>query len=116
VFTLRPYRPADAPDLLALFRDTIRRVNSRDYSPPQIRAWASDDIDPVRWAEWFDGSSTTGWSGRSRGRLDHRADRLAGELEQGVRQASDPAQPVFGPGLCIRVEDDNAGRAVRRPG
>ena len=30
--TLRPYRPNDAPALLALFRDTIRRVNSRDYS------------------------------------------------------------------------------------
>ena len=31
--TLRPYRPDDAPALLALCRDTIRRVNSRDYSP-----------------------------------------------------------------------------------
>ena len=33
---LRPYDPADAPALLALFRDTIRRVNSRDYNPDQI--------------------------------------------------------------------------------
>jgi hypothetical protein len=38
VFTLRPYRPDDAPALLALFKDTIRRVNIRDYSPEQI--WA----------------------------------------------------------------------------
>jgi hypothetical protein len=38
VVTLRPYRPGDAPALLALFRDTIRRVNSRDYSPAQIAA------------------------------------------------------------------------------
>jgi len=30
--SLRPYRPDDSPALLALFRDTIRRVNSRDYS------------------------------------------------------------------------------------
>ena len=51
--TLRPYEPADAPALLALFRDTIRRVNSRDYSPEQISAWASDDIDPVAWANRF---------------------------------------------------------------
>ena len=46
--TLRPYRPDDAPALLALFRNTIRRVNSRDYSPAQVVAWASDDIDTVR--------------------------------------------------------------------
>jgi len=48
--TLRPYRPDDAPALLTLFQDTIRRVNSRDYTPEQIRAWASDDIDPQVWA------------------------------------------------------------------
>jgi putative acetyltransferase len=52
--TLRPYRPDDAPVLLDLFRDTIRRVNSRDYDPEQIRAWASDAIDPVSWAVRFD--------------------------------------------------------------
>lgn len=52
---LRPYRPEDAPALLDLFRDTIRRVNCRDYSPEQIAAWASDDIDPLRWAERFTG-------------------------------------------------------------
>lgn len=52
---VRPYQPADAPALLALFRDTIRRVNCRDYNPDQIRAWASDDIDPAAWARRFDG-------------------------------------------------------------
>jgi putative acetyltransferase len=55
VVTLRPYRPDDAPALLALFRDTIRRVNNRDYSPAQIAAWASDDIDTARWYERFAG-------------------------------------------------------------
>jgi putative acetyltransferase len=53
--TLRTYRPDDAPALLTLFRDTIRRVNSRDYNPDQIRAWASDDIDPEAWAGRFAG-------------------------------------------------------------
>ena len=53
--TLRPYRPDDAPALLALFRDTIRRVNSRDYSPAQVAAWASDDIDTERWFGRFSG-------------------------------------------------------------
>jgi putative acetyltransferase len=40
---------------LTLCRDTIRRVNSRDYTPDQIRAWASDDIDPQAWAGRFAG-------------------------------------------------------------
>jgi putative acetyltransferase len=52
---LRPYRPNDAPALLALFRDTIRRVNCRDYSPIQVAAWAADDIDEVAWAGRFEG-------------------------------------------------------------
>jgi putative acetyltransferase len=55
MISLRPYRPDDAPGLLTLFRDTIRRVNARDYSPDQIRAWASDDIDPDAWADRFAG-------------------------------------------------------------
>src|SRR5436190_17790812 len=55
VITLRPYRRDDAPALLALFRDTVRRVNSRDYSPAQVAAWASDDIDPGGWAARFAG-------------------------------------------------------------
>lgn len=52
---LRAYKPDDAPALLALFRDTIRRVNSQDYTPPQIAAWASDDIDTLVWFGRFAG-------------------------------------------------------------
>ena len=55
MITLRPYQRDDAPALLALFRDTIRRVNSRDYSPAQIAAWASDDLDTGRWFGRFTG-------------------------------------------------------------
>lgn len=51
--TIRPFQNADAPALLALFRDTIRRVNSRDYSPEQVTAWASDEIDEAAWASRF---------------------------------------------------------------
>jgi putative acetyltransferase len=55
MITLRPYRPEDAPLLLDLFRDTIRRVNSRDYSPEQIAAWAADDIELEGWSRRFQG-------------------------------------------------------------
>lgn len=55
VVTLRTYQPDDALELLALFRDTIRRVNAHDYSPNQINAWASGDINPVAWTGEFVG-------------------------------------------------------------
>ena len=50
---LRPFQPGEAADLLNLFRDTIRRVNCRDYAPDQIAAWASDTIDPRTWEAQF---------------------------------------------------------------
>lgn len=52
---LRPYRSDDGLPLLALFRDTVRRVNCRDYSPSQIAAWAADDIDEDSWCARFRG-------------------------------------------------------------
>lgn len=52
---IRLYRSADAPALLALFRESIRRVASRDYNAEQIAAWASDEIDPAAWAARFNG-------------------------------------------------------------
>lgn len=48
--TVRPYRAADMPVLMDLFRDTVHRVNSRDYTVEQVRAWAPAELDPARWA------------------------------------------------------------------
>lgn len=50
---IRQFRPGDAPALLSLFRDTVRRVNSRDYGPEQVRAWASDEIAAAEWSARF---------------------------------------------------------------
>lgn len=52
---LRAYERRDALPLLELFRDTIRRSNSGDYTPEQIAAWASDEIDGEAWAQRFEG-------------------------------------------------------------
>ncbi|MBJ7900204.1 MAG: GNAT family N-acetyltransferase [Cyanobacteria bacterium RI_101] len=46
---LRPYRPEDGPALTRLFQETVRAVNSRDYTPAQIQAWAPDSLDPNLW-------------------------------------------------------------------
>lgn len=42
---IRPYAATDAPALTALFRLSVREIASREYTTPQIRAWAPDDID-----------------------------------------------------------------------
>ncbi len=53
---VRRYHPKDAAAVVALFRDTVRRVNIRDYSPDQVRAWAPDDLG-------------VGWAGKLAGRF-----------------------------------------------
>lgn len=47
--TLRPYRPFDLPEMIRLFRETIHTVNTRDYTPEQVAAWAPEQIDIGRW-------------------------------------------------------------------
>ena len=58
MFRLRDFQPADAPHLLALFKDTIRRVNCRDYCPAQIAAWATDELTLEAWSSKFPGRRT----------------------------------------------------------
>ena len=50
---IRCYDPTDAIGLLDMFRHTIRAINSADYAPTQIDAWASDEIDVNEWRERF---------------------------------------------------------------
>ena len=54
-WVIREYKPGDATALLRLFRDTVRRINSSDYSEYQIQAWASDEMDPDVWASRLQG-------------------------------------------------------------
>jgi len=39
--SVRPYQPADAAALSALYEASVRELGSRDYSVAQIEAWAS---------------------------------------------------------------------------
>lgn len=48
---LRPYQPEDLPAVLALFRETVHRVASRDYTPEQREAWAPAQPDLPRWED-----------------------------------------------------------------
>jgi putative acetyltransferase len=53
-FDIRRYKPGDLAGLIALFRDTVRRINGRDYSHQQVMAWAPDEIDAQQWTRRFD--------------------------------------------------------------
>ena len=55
---IRPYATADLAALIALFRDSVRRVARRDYSLEQVLAWAPDEIDHEHWAARLAAAST----------------------------------------------------------
>ncbi len=46
---IRKYEESDASELRAIFYNTIRNVNIRDYTQAQVEAWAPDTFDPKNW-------------------------------------------------------------------
>lgn len=46
---IREFREQDAPILWALFYNTIRNINLRDYTEHQVKAWAPDEFDAQLW-------------------------------------------------------------------
>ena len=70
--SIRPYQAADAPALSALYEASVRHLGARDYSGPQIEAWAS--LAPS--AEALDGRMADG-----RTRLVAVADSIAGFID-----------------------------------
>ena len=52
-FTLREARPEDITALAHMVGETIVRVNGKDYSPPQVTAWAARASSAARWKELF---------------------------------------------------------------
>ena len=41
----------DAPAIATLYHDTVTKINSRDYAPAQIEAWAGETPDEEKWRE-----------------------------------------------------------------
>lgn len=48
---IRPYQIADTAAIATLFYDTVHHINSRDYTPAQINAWASNDLTIDFWVK-----------------------------------------------------------------
>lgn len=50
---IRDYRPEDGTELARLFYETVHSVNARDYTPAQLDAWATGEVDPDQWNASF---------------------------------------------------------------
>ena len=50
---IRPYRSSDCPTLAQIYYDTIHTINAADYTPAQLDAWASGNVDLQVWDEYF---------------------------------------------------------------
>jgi putative acetyltransferase len=48
---IRHATPDDALAIATLYHDTVRKINSRDYAPSQIEAWAGETPDEEKWRE-----------------------------------------------------------------
>ena len=46
---IQPYQESDFTALCAIFRRAVTEIASRDYSPPQVAAWAQ--VDEARWRQ-----------------------------------------------------------------
>ena len=49
MYTIRPYRPPDCPEMAQLFYNTVHIINARDYTPRQLDAWATGTVDLAAW-------------------------------------------------------------------
>ncbi|NVJ91405.1 MAG: GNAT family N-acetyltransferase [Methylocystaceae bacterium] len=50
-FDIRLYQKGDAPVMIDLFRNSVRKVALKDYTSEQTRVWAPDDINAVEWEQ-----------------------------------------------------------------
>ena len=50
---VRTHRNGDIPEISRLYYDTIHRINSKDYTPEQLDAWAPAIPEPSFWRERF---------------------------------------------------------------
>lgn len=53
MYTIRPYRPPDCPEMAQLFYNTVHIINARDYTPRQLDAWATGTVDLAAWDRSF---------------------------------------------------------------
>lgn len=53
IMEIREYKSTDIGQIARLFHDTVHAVNRRDYTPEQLRAWATGRVDEDEWNAAF---------------------------------------------------------------
>ncbi|MCC4422454.1 GNAT family N-acetyltransferase [Limosilactobacillus reuteri] len=46
---LRSYQTHDCMDIIALFYQTVHRINKADYTEQQLNVWVTGNEDPIKW-------------------------------------------------------------------
>lgn len=64
---IRPFRADDVASLIALFRASVRSIGRRDYTEPQVLAWAPDLIEDSQFARRCAAKST--WVAEAEGHI-----------------------------------------------
>lgn len=50
---IRNYMPTDCDEMVDLFFNTVHSINRSDYSTPQLNAWATGNVDKIKWHNSF---------------------------------------------------------------
>jgi GNAT superfamily N-acetyltransferase len=53
IVNVRPYEPRDIAVIARLFTETVRSIDTGDYSPEQLAVWAPDPPDIEHWRRWL---------------------------------------------------------------
>jgi hypothetical protein len=115
---IRDYGAGDAPAIVRLFFDTVRKVNREDYSEEQVEAWAPGVPDPGEWHTRMNGRRTlvaeeeggvVGFAVLRAARLLHdaRADRLA------ARHQADELRHAKRPDRLKRFAEQEGARLLQ---
>lgn len=107
-FLLRRFQPDDVDAIIVLFRNTIHRINRRDYTEEQLAAWAPPEMDRERWLRRLSESHSVvcEWNGKITGFGNLRAD---GYVDLLYVHADHQAQGV---GTLVLKELERAGREI----
>lgn len=55
---IRDFTLADTEGIMGLFHETVHAINSRDYTPQQLAAWAPEAMDAAWWREHLAATTT----------------------------------------------------------
>ena len=99
---LRRYRTEDLPILARLFGETVRQVNCRDYTLPQVEAWAAGEADLLTRDSWFQRLYTL---------VAEAGGRIVGYGNVMLTVESNPRRRHTG-GLGIMVRTDCQGQGI----